>query len=145
MLRPALVLATVAALCLTGCGSGHGTGGRSSSFAQLQITVWPQGESGPSTSYSLGCPGGTGTLPEAAAACAKLSRLGTPAFAPVPPRTACTMIYGGPQVSEVEGTFAGATIDATFSRSNGCEIARWQRLGFLFRLAPVTFPSPVKR
>ena len=31
------------------------------------------------------------------------------------------------------GTFAGGAIDAAFNRSNGCEIASWQRLGFLFR------------
>jgi hypothetical protein len=47
------------------------------------------------------------------------------AFAPVSPRMACTELYGGPQVATVEGTLRGERVHARFSRTNGCEIKRW--------------------
>jgi hypothetical protein len=40
----------------------------------------------------------------------------------------CTEIYGGPQRARVVGTVKGQPVRATFSRTNGCEIARWQRI-----------------
>ena len=102
------------------------------SQTQLTITVAPDGRM-VSNTYSLDCRGsGTGTLPGAAAACTKLAKLGAAAFAPVATGTACTEIYGGPQVATVKGTLNGEPVDARFSRSNGCEIDRWQRLDFLF-------------
>jgi hypothetical protein len=45
----------------------------------------------------------------------------------------CTAIYGGPQVARVSGTFGGHKVRATFNRRGGCEIARWNRVSFLFR------------
>ncbi|MGA9762584.1 MAG: hypothetical protein WBQ14_09185 [Gaiellaceae bacterium] len=51
----------------------------------------------------------------------------------MPTGTACTQIYGGPQVAHVRGRLAGRPIDADFSRNDGCQIARWDRLGFLFQ------------
>lgn len=131
MLRPLLALALV--LIVAGCGGGTGSSEKPvPGSAQLSITVWSQGKAGPSATRTLGCPGGTGTLPAALSACTKLSALGLSVFAPVPAGTACTEIYGGPQTASVTGTYAGEAIDAAFSRNNGCEIARWQRLDFLF-------------
>jgi hypothetical protein len=46
---------------------------------------------------------------------------------------ACTEIYGGPQVARVRGYCRGAQVRATFNRTNGCQIARWNRVAFLFR------------
>lgn len=46
----------------------------------------------------------------------------------------CTQIYGGPEEAEVAGTFEGAQVQAIFSRQNGCEIDRWDRLAAVFRL-----------
>jgi hypothetical protein len=40
---------------------------------------------------------------------------------------ACTMIFGGPQVATVKGTWRGKPVDARFARDNGCEIARWNK------------------
>jgi hypothetical protein len=37
---------------------------------------------------------------------------------------ACTQIYGGDQLA----TITGAGVQASFSRANGCEIARWDAL-----------------
>ncbi len=38
------------------------------------------------------------------------------------------MIFGGPGKATVTGTLDGAAVDATFTRSGGCEIARWDRM-----------------
>jgi hypothetical protein len=43
------------------------------------------------------------------------------------------MIYGGPQTARVRGTYRGRKVEAVFNRKNGCEIARWKRVAFLFR------------
>ena len=49
-------------------------------------------------------------------------------FAPLPPDTVCTEIYGGPQRARVTGLLDGRHVWATFTRSNGCHIARWAKL-----------------
>lgn len=127
---PRLLLALAFAVTLAGCGGGTGKSGPTGS--QLSVTVWPQGKTSRSFTATLNCPGGTGTMPDARSVCAKLSPLDRSVFAPVPRGTACTEIYGGPEIATVTGTFAGKAIDEAFSRNNGCEIARWQRLEFLF-------------
>jgi hypothetical protein len=35
-------------------------------------------------------------------------------------------------MAEVEGLYRGETVDAKFTRTDGCEIARWDRHAFLF-------------
>jgi hypothetical protein len=47
-------------------------------------------------------------------------------------RTHCS----GPAVAEVEGLYRGETVDAKFTRTDGCEIGRWDRLAFLFPVKP---------
>ncbi|RZU29934.1 subtilisin inhibitor-like [Streptomyces sp. BK022] len=72
-----------------------------------------------------------GDHPDPAAACRVLdenTRWGQDTFAPVPPDGICTMIDGGPATAHVTGYWAGRPVDADFSRRNGCEIARWDRL-----------------
>jgi hypothetical protein len=90
--------------------------------AALAITVWPQGPGGRAVHHVVRCPG--------PAFCAKLTRA---AFAPVPPDMMCTTIYGGPDQALVTGTLDGRKVYARFKRTDGCEIARWNRLAFLFR------------
>ena len=99
--------------------------------ASLHVTVWPQG-TGARHTWTLRCAPAGGTLPNRASACAKLTRLRNP-FAPAPPDVACAQIYGGPQTALVTGTFRGRTVQATFNRRNGCEVARWDAVRFLFR------------
>jgi len=53
-------------------------------------------------------------------------------FRPVPADTACTEIYGGPHVAEVRGRFRGRRVSAQFTRTDGCQIERWNRVRFLF-------------
>jgi len=100
-------------------------------LTDLRITVWPQRKPGPSTQRTLRCDPGSGTLARPAGACRRLAAAAKP-FAPIPPDTACTQIYGGPQVALVAGTYRGTCIWTRFQRRNGCEIARWERLAFLF-------------
>jgi hypothetical protein len=98
----------------------------------LHITVWPAGVGQPGKKvYTLNCAPVGGTLPKRAAACTKLMRVARP-FAPTPKGTACTMIYGGPQEALVTGRFRGNLVRAHFSRKDGCELARWNAVRFLF-------------
>jgi hypothetical protein len=47
---------------------------------------------------------------------------------PVPADKLCTELYGGPETAHVTGTIDGKPVDARFKRTNGCEIARWNRV-----------------
>ncbi|WP_369390416.1 SSI family serine proteinase inhibitor [Streptomyces sp. CG1] len=81
--------------------------------------------------HELFCHPAGGSHPDAAQACRTLdkdTRWGQDLFAPVAPGTTCTMLYGGPATAHVTGTWAGRSIDATYDRSNGCEIGRWDRM-----------------
>lgn len=120
------------ALLMSACAARNGGSSDEDSAAStdLTITVWPQGEGGPSHEWTLSCDPAAGTLPDAAEAC---SRLTAEMLAPLPPDTICTQIYGGPQTARVQGTFEGSEVDAEFGRSNGCEIHRWDVASFLFR------------
>jgi Subtilisin inhibitor-like len=102
---------------------------------ELRITAWPEGpERGGARVWRLSCGPAGGTLPRPAAACRQLAVLERP-FAPVPKDMACTEIYGGPQVARVTGSFRGRRVWATFRRTDGCEIARWNRVRLLFPVA----------
>jgi hypothetical protein len=89
------------------------------------VTIWPQGRDGTARVSRLHCP-------SPSTSCRKLAALADNPFAPTPPGTACTQIYGGPQEALVTGTFRGRRVWARFSRRDGCAIARWNRLSFLF-------------
>jgi Subtilisin inhibitor-like len=98
----------------------------------LNITVWPNGQGeAPRRAYTLRCNPVAGTLPKRTEACAKLAKLNRP-FAPVPKDVACIQLYGGPQEALVTGRYRGHTVRALFNRADGCEIARWNRVRFLF-------------
>jgi hypothetical protein len=58
-------------------------------------------------------------------ACAAASKLSAADLAPTPADTACTQIYGGPETASIKGTLNGEQVDATFKRTDGCEIKRW--------------------
>jgi hypothetical protein len=81
--------------------------------------------------YELKCGPAGGTHPKPQAACDRLVELGRSAgdpFANVPAGASCTMLYGGPATARVTGVWKGRSVDATFNRKNGCEIARWKNL-----------------
>jgi len=67
--------------------------------------------------------------------CAAADALEPADFAPPAAGTACTDIFGGPETARVSGRLHGEAVDARFSRSNGCEIERWDRVaGLLARV-----------
>ena len=102
----------------------------------LTITVSPNSakpRAGRRT-YTLRCRPAAGTLPRRASACSQLLRVQNP-FAPVPRDQACTMIYGGPQQAVVIGIYGGKPVRTTFTRTDGCQVARWNRVRFLFPIA----------
>jgi len=94
--------------------------------ADLQVTV--DDGAGNRSAFTLRCQPPAGTHPDPAAGCAGLAAAGLPAFAPTDPGVACTEIYGGPETATVTGTVSGQRVDATFSRTDGCEISRWDAL-----------------
>ena len=122
----------LAALVAAGCmGQGEdSSSGMAGGETSLDIEVSLRGKEAPTKMWTLRCPDG-GTLPNPEQACKALDELDDP-FAPVPKDVACTQIYGGPQIATVTGTFRGEPVDAEFSRTNGCEIERWDRVAFLF-------------
>lgn len=119
-------------LLLAGCGATGSEGdvavepgADSAGVTDLTVRV----KSGPGKgerTFRLTCDPPGGDHPRAAEACRLLDDLEDP-FAPVPRDAMCTEIYGGPQTARVRGTFRGEPVDARFSRTNGCEIARWDK------------------
>ncbi|MBO8202238.1 hypothetical protein JW613_28705 [Streptomyces smyrnaeus] len=98
---------------------------------KLTFTVAHSGRAAHDGSYTLRChpPGGRHAAPSRA--CAALDRAtsqGRDPFKPVAAGATCTMIYGGPATARVTGTWQGRKVDARFSRTNGCEVARWNSL-----------------
>jgi len=116
-----------------GCGDSQPAAGPQTS---LSITVVADAGAPPNV-LTLTCDPAGGNHPQPAQACAALGRAGATVFDPVPKDQACTMIYGGPQTAKVTGTYKGNRVDATFKRTNGCEIARWEKLGTTFFNVPL--------
>ena len=97
---------------------------------RLTITVADSGSA--DGTYVLDCHRTGGTHPNAEKACARLDEVtvyGKDPFAKTPRGAMCTMQYGGPATARVTGTWQGRPVDATYDRSDGCEISRWNRLG----------------
>jgi len=88
---------------------------------ELTVTLDPDGPRGEKpASESASCEAGSDGSP-----CASLT---ADVVDPVSPGTACTEIYGGPDEVTLEGTIGGEPVDATFTRANGCEIDRFDRI-----------------
>lgn len=127
-----LVLATAAA-----CGSDDANVEQSHSTTSLSIHVRDAPGAHPHA-WTLRCDPAGGNLPDPAKACAALAKAKHP-FAPVPKGQMCSMIYGGPQRATIIGTWRGTHVDATYSRTNGCQTGRWNAIAPV--LATPT-PSP---
>jgi hypothetical protein len=107
-------------------------GGGTAPSSELEITIWPEGRDGEPTTYTLTCMPDGGTHPDLAAACQAVYL--PMVFDPPPTDQACTEQYGGPQVAEVTGRVQDIAIDARFSRTDGCQISRWERASALLPL-----------
>ncbi|GAA4663687.1 SSI family serine proteinase inhibitor [Kineococcus glutinatus] len=163
--RPAVALAAVlvaGAVGLGGCGGGAGgvaDGTATSAPSGGATPTAPAGtpaEAGGTLTVSVS-DGGTGTRtwtltcgpdgapggdhPDPAGACAALAAVEQP-FAPVPPDRMCTQVYGGPETATVTGRWRGQDVQAAFKRTDGCEIARWNRLAALLQPGGAAGGSP---
>ena len=123
--REALLLALLA---VAGCGGTDDSAPVAPRY-DLTITYWPAGPQGEQRTATLSCDPDGGTHPDPAKACDAILQH-EDALAPVDPNAACTEIYGGDQVA----TVTGDELEASFSRANGCEIARWDALAPLLEL-----------
>jgi dipeptidyl aminopeptidase/acylaminoacyl peptidase len=106
----------------------------------LTIRIWPNGVQGPRKPprvYTLRCRPAGGTLPHAAAACARLVRVQNP-FAPISPLQRCDPVFAGTQTAGVQGSYGGRSVHVRFDRYTSCGVQRWNQLAFLFpiRVAP---------
>ncbi|MFI8517358.1 SSI family serine proteinase inhibitor [Streptomyces sp. NPDC085481] len=130
-----LALATLAPLAATAAAGGLGSlpplpllSGGDSLTVHIERTGHPEADG----TFRLEC-GGTpgGNHPAAAKACKRLDQItqaGGKPFAPVPEGQLCTQQYGGPAIAHITGKWRGRSIDARFSRTDGCEIDRWENL-----------------
>jgi hypothetical protein len=119
-------LLLIAAAVLAGCGSDepNPSAPGNDTLAQLVITVDDDGEGGaPARELTLDC-----AEPTDSQACGAVAGVSARDLAPTPADTACTQIFGGPETATIKGTIRGEPVDATFSRSDGCEIERWERV-----------------
>ena len=97
--------------------------------AELAIMVKPSGTDA-AQNYTLVCQGGMPSAesrhPAAETACAALKD-NPSILSPSTKNTAqaCTEQYGGPQTATVTGVVDETPVEATFARTNGCEISAW--------------------
>jgi len=100
------------------------------------VTVWAAGQNGGNAQTAvLECEPAGGNHPHPQEACAALFAE-EDALQPVPGDVACTQIYGGPEEARIAGVVRGNAVDSTFSRNNGCEIDRWDRLAPVLDVLP---------
>jgi Subtilisin inhibitor-like len=121
-----LVGIAICALVLAAVGAALGA---SPPTASVRGTYWADSaKPDASVVWTLRCDPPGGSLPQPKRACERIASGGAKLFAPVPRGIACTQIYGGPQKARVVGTVLGTRVWATFTRTDGCQIGRWQRL-----------------
>jgi hypothetical protein len=122
----AVLTIVVACAALAACATASAG---STSGTSLRIAFWQDGTGAmPDAVWTLRCRPARGSLKRPAYACRRLAAAESRLFAPISPNVACTEIYGGPQRALVTGVLDGKRIWATFSRTNGCEIARWAKV-----------------
>lgn len=123
-----LLAAITTGLIVGGCGSDDDP----EAMDSLTITLEDLTLSPPRVeSRLLECNPPGGGLPDAAEACERLATRSMP-FAEPPKDEVCAQIFGGPETLTVTGSFAGERVDRTFSRSNSCEIDRFDQMAATF-------------
>jgi hypothetical protein len=114
----------IALALLAGCGEDDDAAAppERAALAELTVEVDSDGaDAEPPRKATVRC-----DTPEDSATCRAVAGIDAKAFEPTPGNVACTQQYGGPQTATVKGRLRGEPVDATFSRENGCEIARWR-------------------
>ena len=116
----AAALLLVAAL-LAACGGADKASGPAG-IADVVVRVDPDGAHGPKPARQmhLSC-----TKPQQSQACGAAAGISATDLRPTPKGVACADIYGGPQTASIVGVIRGQQVNARFTRTNGCEIKRW--------------------
>jgi hypothetical protein len=129
----AVALTALITLLLAGCGGGSADGGASADSAvDLRLTLWPNGETGDSITWTLRCDPPGGDHPDPEAACAALAAVADP-FGPVAPPDRCKEIPGGDEaVAVLDGDYRGRKVRSRFTRADACVSARWDRIAPVF-------------
>lgn len=111
-----------------GCGAQTAKSNAGHDSSRTSLTISVTAKPGAKThTWKLRCDPVGGDLPRSAKACSALANAKKP-FAPVPKGQMCPQIYGGPQKATITGTYRGHHVNALFSRANGCETHRWNKL-----------------
>src|SRR5688572_602717 len=130
-MRRVILIVTLAVL--VGCGAGSSTASidATAATASLTITYWPNGaDEEVKTTATLRCEPVGGTLARRADACRKLATFKNP-FTPLRRDLMCTQQYGGPDQALISGTYRGRRVWVRLGLADGCQIARFNTLGFL--------------
>jgi hypothetical protein len=108
--------------------------------ADLRVTVKPEGPGGPERLRRVECAvlGQDAIDPR----CRVLGGLEPRDLDPVPRRTACAQVYGGPGTAGVTGDLRGVRVSADFDLTDPCEIARWRRNAALLGAPGVGHGAP---
>ncbi|RYJ05551.1 MAG: hypothetical protein EON52_10980 [Actinomycetales bacterium] len=115
---PELVAALLLAVLCAACGSEEaaqdGPGSGKATEVQVSIRTAPGDQP---ERVLLVCGSDAG--------CAELKSLDARVLEPVDGTKPCTQLYGGPEVVTLTGTIDRKAVNATFSRTDGCEIERY--------------------
>ncbi|WP_156464652.1 hypothetical protein [Aeromicrobium sp. Root495] len=74
------------------------------------------------------------------AGCYELEDLDPADLADVPAGQACTEIYGGPEKVTIKGTIRGTAVDTVLTRTDGCEIKRYEAFKPVLDALPYSQP-----
>lgn len=132
-----LAVLLVPVLALTGCGgSGDTRAGGDVTLApptteargSTELTIVVSTDTGPATTWRLTCDPSGGNHPEPEKACATLQAHAEQTLASVPADQMCAQVHGGDQTARITGTWQGEAVDALITRTDGCQITRWNSL-----------------
>jgi hypothetical protein len=135
MMAPRTLSCCLAALAmLAGCGGEEqagdgGSSGQPAPATQLTVRVDPDGD-GPEKAGQAQISCGRESS-ERDSPCVAAEQLRPAAFEPTPDDVACTELFGGPETATISGTLEGEKVEGRFSRQDGCEIARWEKVSAL--------------
>ena len=129
-MAPRILMCCVLGLALASCGEDEREAPAAPATA-LTVRLDPDGKGPePAKEAEVRCASAAES-----AVCTRASALEPADVAPVDADTACTQQFGGPETGSVRGQVRGKAVDARFSRTNGCEIARWEKVAPLLEAA----------